>query len=84
MTEETKPPKKLIGFAKMKVDGRMDQLRELARQGGKEAHRLGAAYTYNSESAREAGKKGGQAVHRKRRERAAGKETGEEIKEENT
>jgi general stress protein YciG len=75
MTEETKPAKKLIGFAKMKADGRLDKLRELARQGGKEAHRLGAAYEYNSESGREAGKKGGQAVHRKRQEREAN-ETG--------
>ena len=66
--EEEKKPKRLIGFAKMKADGRLDQLREFARQGGKEAHRLGAAYEYDSASGREAGKKGGQAVHKRRQE----------------
>jgi hypothetical protein len=59
--EEEKKPKKLIGFAKMKADGRLDRLLELARRGGKEAHRLGAAYRYTSETGRAAGKKSAQS-----------------------
>jgi general stress protein YciG len=40
---------------------------ELAKRGGKAAHRAGTAHQFTSEEARVAGRKGGQATHAKRR-----------------
>jgi general stress protein YciG len=40
-----------------------EQVRELARQGGKAAHRAGTAHQFTSEEARVAGRKGGIAAH---------------------
>ncbi len=42
---------------------------ELAKRGGKAAHRAGTAHQFTSEEARVAGRKGGQATHAKRREK---------------
>ena len=50
------------GFAAMSPEKR----KELASRGGKRAHELGVANTFNKESASEAGRKGGRAFHRKR------------------
>ena len=38
--------------------------REIARMGGKAAHKKGTAHQWTSEEAREAGRKGGRATHR--------------------
>ncbi len=46
------------GFAVMDKD----RQREIARAGGKAAHRNGNAHEFTSEEAREAGRKGGRAV----------------------
>lgn len=46
------------GFASMDPQ----QQREIAREGGKAAHKLGVAHQFNSEEARKAGRKGGEAV----------------------
>ena len=43
------------GFASMSIEKR----REIARKGGKSAHQLGRAHTWDSESARAAGRIGG-------------------------
>jgi general stress protein YciG len=40
---------------------------ELAKRGGKAAHRAGTAHQFTSEEARVAGRKGGIATHAKRR-----------------
>jgi hypothetical protein len=40
---------------------------ELAKRGGKAAHRAGTAHQFTSAEAREAGRKGGKATHAKRR-----------------
>ncbi len=56
-----KPPSRR-GFAAMDPD----RVRELARLGGKSAHRRGKAHEFTSEEARVAGRKGGLASHRKR------------------
>ena len=42
------------------------RVRELARLGGKSAHRRGKAHEFTSEEARLAGRKGGLASHRNR------------------
>jgi hypothetical protein len=49
----------------------MDQglLTEIARRGGKAAHRAGRAHEFTSEEARIAGRKGGRAPHENRRHR---------------
>lgn len=63
MTKE----KKLVGFAKMKADGKSARVSELARLGGQAAHARGVAHQFDSASARAAGSKGGRAVHQRRR-----------------
>lgn len=50
------------GFAAMGVD----QQREIAARGGREAHRQGHAHEFDSEEAREAGRLGGRAISRDR------------------
>ena len=50
------------GFAVMN----RDKQREIARMGGRAAHRKGAAHEFTTEEAREAGRKGGAAVSRDR------------------
>jgi general stress protein YciG len=40
--------------------------REIARQGGQAAHKLGTAHEWSGVEAREAGRKGGLAAHRNR------------------
>ena len=52
------------GFASMD----RSKQREIARKGGKAAHRKGTAHVWTSEEAREAGRKGGMASHRRRSE----------------
>lgn len=59
---ETKP-RRPRGFAAM--DPKL--VSELAKRGGKAAHRAGTAHQFTSEEARVAGRKGGQATHAKRR-----------------
>jgi len=51
--------RKRRGFAMLTPE----QVRELARQGGKAAHRAGTAHEFTSEEARAAGRKGGIAAH---------------------
>lgn len=53
------------GFASMNSA----RQREIASQGGKEAHRKGVAHEWTQTEAREAGRKGGLAAHRNRRTR---------------
>ena len=63
---ETAPeskPRRPRGFAAM--DPKL--VSELAKRGGKAAHRAGTAHQFTSEEARVAGRKGGQATHAKRR-----------------
>lgn len=50
------------GFAAMD----REKVRELASKGGKRAHEMGVAHTFDSNEAREAGKKGGLAPHIRR------------------
>lgn len=50
------PKKSRRGFAAMDPQ----RQREIARQGGQVAHRLGVAHQWSSDEAREAGRKGGQ------------------------
>lgn len=45
------------GFAKMKEEGRDDEVREIASKGGQAAHEEGTAHEFTSEEARKAGKK---------------------------
>jgi len=61
-TQESKP-RRPRGFAAM--DPKL--VSELAKRGGKAAHRAGTAHQFTSEEARVAGRKGGQATHAKRR-----------------
>jgi general stress protein YciG len=61
-SSETKP-RRPRGFAAM--DPKL--VSELAKRGGKAAHRAGTAHQFTSEEARVAGRKGGQATHAKRR-----------------
>jgi len=56
-------PRKPRGFAAM--DPKL--VSELAKRGGKAAHRAGTAHQFTSEEARVAGRKGGMATHAKRR-----------------
>lgn len=49
------------GFAKMKEEGRDEEISDIASQGGRAAHDKGTAHEFTSEEAREAGRKGGQA-----------------------
>jgi general stress protein YciG len=51
-------PKQKRGFAAMD----REKMREIARTGGRKAHRLGVAYKFTSEEARAAGSKGGKAA----------------------
>ncbi|MBC7830155.1 MAG: hypothetical protein H7122_20600 [Chitinophagaceae bacterium] len=46
------------GFASMDPE----QQRQIAREGGRAAHKQGVAHEFNSEEARQAGRKGGEAV----------------------
>ena len=50
------PKKSRRGFAAMDPQ----RQKEIARQGGQVAHRLGVAHQWSSDEAREAGRKGGQ------------------------
>lgn len=61
-------PRKLRGFAAM--DPQL--VSELAKRGGKAAHRAGTAHQFTSDEARLAGRKGGMATHAKRREKQTG------------
>jgi general stress protein YciG len=65
--EQTTPaeskPRKPRGFAAMDPN----LVSELAKRGGKAAHRAGTAHQFTSAEAREAGRKGGMATHAKRR-----------------
>ncbi len=63
-TESTDKPRKPRGFAAM--DPKL--VSELAKRGGKAAHRAGTAHQFTSDEARVAGRKGGMATHAKRRE----------------
>ncbi|MGS1079195.1 KGG domain-containing protein [Pseudoxanthomonas beigongshangi] len=47
-----------------------ERQREIARKGGRAAHRSGNAHQFDSEEAREAGRKGGEAVSQDRRHMA--------------
>lgn len=51
------------GFAVMSPE----KQREIARQGGKAAHKRGVAHEWSSEEARQAGKKGGKISRRTRK-----------------
>jgi general stress protein YciG len=61
-------PRKSRGFAAM--DPKL--VSELAKRGGKAAHRAGTAHQFTSDEARVAGRKGGMATHAKRREKQSG------------
>ncbi len=61
-------PRKSRGFAAM--DPKL--VSELAKRGGKAAHRAGTAHQFTSDEARVAGRKGGMATHAKRREKQPG------------
>jgi general stress protein YciG len=63
-TEVTEKLRKPRGFAAM--DPKL--VSELAKRGGKAAHRAGTAHQFTSDEARVAGRKGGMATHAKRRE----------------
>lgn len=58
-----RPSARPRGFAAMDPDLR----REIARRGGRAAHRAGTAHEFTAEEAREAGRKGSRATHAKRR-----------------
>jgi general stress protein YciG len=55
-------PRKARGFAAMDPT----LVSELAKRGGKAAHRAGTAHQFTSDEARIAGRKGGMATHAKR------------------
>ncbi|MGO8994108.1 MAG: KGG domain-containing protein [Polyangiaceae bacterium] len=59
MTEGARKPR---GFAAMDPN----LVSELAKRGGKAAHRAGTAHQFTSDEARVAGRKGGMASHAKR------------------
>jgi general stress protein YciG len=61
-------PRKPRGFAAM--DPKL--VSELAKRGGKAAHRAGTAHQFTSDEARVAGRKGGMATHAKRRAKVSG------------
>lgn len=55
-----------------------EQQRQIAREGGKAAHKLGVAHEFSSDEARLAGRKGGEAVSANREHMAAiGRKGGE-------
>ena len=60
MAEEVPRQKQRRGFACMSKD----RVREIAAVGGKRAHELGVAYTWDSKSATKAGEKGGRRRRR--------------------
>jgi general stress protein YciG len=57
--------RKLRGFAAMD----RTLVSELAKRGGRAAHRAGTAHQFTSDEARVAGRKGGMATHAKRLQR---------------
>lgn len=57
MSDNPSSQKKPRGFACLSKE----RLRELCSQGGKRAHAMGKAHTFNSEQGKAAGKKGGVA-----------------------
>jgi general stress protein YciG len=59
----TEEARKLRGFAAMD----RSLVSELAKRGGKAAHRAGTAHQFTSDEARAAGRKGGMASHAKRK-----------------
>ena len=61
-------PRKARGFAAMDTT----LVSELAKRGGKAAHRAGTAHQFTSDEARVAGRKGGMATHAKRRDKEPG------------
>jgi general stress protein YciG len=61
-------PRKPRGFAAMDPN----LVSELAKRGGKAAHRAGTAHQFTSDEARVAGRKGGMATHAKRRQKQTG------------
>lgn len=63
---QTQLSDKRRGFASMDPE----RQREIARQGGRAAHRSGNAHQFDSEEAREAGRKGGEAVSQDRQHMA--------------
>lgn len=60
LAETRKPVRR--GFAAMD----RERVREIARLGGRTAHRLGTAHRFSPDEAQRAGRKGGQAPHRSR------------------
>ncbi len=46
----------------------LERRREIARKGGKRAHELGRAHTWDFKEAQEAGRKGGRVSRRKKRQ----------------
>lgn len=60
--ETTPKVRKPRGFAAMDPA----RVAEIARKGGKAAHRAGTAHRFSADEARDAGKKGGLAPHRTR------------------
>ena len=60
MAEEINRPKQRRGFACMDKA----RVRQIAAIGGKRAHELGVAYTWDSKSATKAGAKGGKLRRR--------------------
>ena len=72
--QESKGNSSKRGFASMDPE----QQRQIAREGGKAAHKLGVAHEFNSEEARLAGRKGGETVSADREHMAAiGRKGGE-------
>jgi len=67
-TPSAEKPRKSRGFAAM--DPKL--VSELAKRGGRAAHRAGTAHQFTSDEARVAGRKGGMATHAKRREKQPG------------
>jgi general stress protein YciG len=65
MAEEQSRPKQRRGFACMDKA----RVREIAAIGGRRAHELGVAYTWNSKTATKAGAKGGRVRRRGMEER---------------
>jgi general stress protein YciG len=64
----TERPRKARGFAAMD----RTLVSELAKRGGKAAHRAGTAHQFTSDEARVAGRKGGMATHAKRAKHETG------------
>jgi len=66
MAEETDRPKQRRGFACMSKD----RVKAIAAIGGKRAHELGVAYTWDSKAATRAGAKGGKVKRNYEKEAA--------------